>query len=200
MNNVFVKSYKDIPVNRKEVFRYMHCSKPSEETERLLEKCIDETKNLLSYKVCYSVFDIDFDGDMIDLGFSKVASKSLAINLKNCEKIVLFAATVGHSFDLYIKKEALFSQSEAVCLQALGSERVESLCDLFNSQIKAEFEEKGYFSKPRFSPGYGDLSLELQKVIIPTLECTKILGISLSENLMMSPSKSVTAIIGFYKN
>lgn len=199
MNNVFVKSYKDIPVNRKEVFRYMHCSKPSEETERLLEKCIDETKSLLSYKVCYSVFDVGFDGDMIDLGFSKVVSKSLAINLKNCEKIVLFAATVGHSFDLYIKKEALFSQSEAVCLQALGSERVESLCDLFNSQIKVEFEEKGYFSKPRFSPGYGDLSLELQKEIIPTLECTKILGISLSENLMMSPSKSVTAIIGFNK-
>lgn len=200
MNNVFIKSYKDIPVNRREVFRYMHCTEPNVETNRLLEKCIAETKDLFSYKVCYSVFDLSFDGDMIDLGFAKTKSKALSVNLKKCEKIILFAATVGHRIDQYIKKEALSSQAKAVCLQALGSERVESLCDLFNSQIKTEFEEKGYCLKPRFSPGYGDLSLELQREIIPTLDCTKHLGISLSEQLMMAPSKSVTAIIGIYKN
>ena len=53
--------------------------------------------------------------------------------------------------------------------------------------------------RPRFSPGYGDLPLELQKDVFRVLDCPRKIGLSLNESLLMSPSKSVTAIIGIGK-
>ena len=198
MNEVILKTYNDIPVNSREVFRYMSCRKPDKQTESLLDFCITESRKELSYKVCYSVFDVSIEGEVIDLGFAETKSYALSINLKGCKKAIVFAATVGHGIDRLIKKESLLSPAKSLCLQALGSERVESLCDAFNEEMKTYFEKQGCKLKPRFSPGYGDLSLELQKELLPALNSAKLLGISLSNNLMMSPSKSVTAIIGIY--
>lgn len=200
MNEVFLKVYDDIPVNRREVFRYMSCAKPGRSAQELLDSCIKECEPELSFKVCYSLFDISVLGESIDLGFAETKSRSLSINLKNCKKAIVFAATVGHGLDRLIKKQQLLSPSRSLCLQALGSERVESLCDVFNEEMKAVFEKQGYKLKPRFSPGYGDLPLELQKKLLAALEGAKLLGISLGENLMMSPSKSVTAIIGIHND
>lgn len=196
MNEVFFKIYKSIPVNRCEVFRYMSCGQPDETTEKLLDLCIAESESELSYKVSYSFFNIFAKGDELELEFARTKSHALSVNLRGCGRIIVFAATVGHGLDRLIKKEALLSPAKALCLQALGSERVESLCDAFNKDIKADFEKQGFKLKPRFSPGYGDLSIEIQRDLLPALDSAKLLGISLGDNLMMSPSKSVTAIIG----
>ena len=79
--------------------------------------------------------------------------------------------------------------------QALGSERVEALCDAFCEDMLAELKKE---LRPRFSPGYGDLSINLQKQIFACLTPQKI-GVELSDNCFMTPSKSVTAIIGIKK-
>ena len=55
---------------------------------------------------------------------------------------------------------------------------------------------KGMSLRPRFSPGYGDLPLTVQKEFMTLLDCAHLIGINLNESLLMSPSKSVTAIIG----
>ena len=83
-------------------------------------------------------------------------------------------------------------------MQAIGSERVESRCVAFEGEIKDELREaRGEISfRPRFSPGYGDLSLELQRDIFRLLDCQRQIGVTLGDSLLMSPSKSVTAIIG----
>lgn len=199
MSEIILKAYTSIPKNEREVFRYMGVKEPDKTLKKLFYDCLRKSEGHFSYKVCFCEFPLLMKGEEIDLGFAKVKSRALSINLKNCEKIVLFAATVGHDIDRIIKKEELLSPSKAVCLQALGSERVESLCDAFNDELKDEYGKFGYLLKPRFSPGYGDLSLELQKEIMTALDCKKHLGISLGKNLMMTPSKSVTAIIGVYK-
>ena len=200
MSEIVFKTYMNIPLNEQEAFRYMRVKGSDETLKKLFDDCLMESKDHFSYKVCFCEFPLIMNNEEIDLGFAKVKSRALSINLKCCEKIVLFAATVGHDIDRLIKKEELLSTSKAVCLQALGSERVESLCDYFNNELKDEYSKLGYSLKPRFSPGYGDLSLKLQKEIMAVLDCKKLLGISLGESLMMTPSKSVTAIIGVYKN
>ena len=199
MNEIVFKTYSEIPLNEREIFRYMGCKTPDEQIKKILENCLEESKGAFSYKACFCEFPLSFCGDVIELGFSKTKSKALFKNLDGCERIILFAATVGHEADRLIKRQSLLSPAKGVCFQAIGSERVESLCDTLNAELREQYCKQGLFLKPRFSPGYGDLSLELQKAIIPTLNCTKLLGISLGENLMMSPSKSVTAIIGVYR-
>ena len=52
---------------------------------------------------------------------------------------------------------------------------------------------------PRFSPGYGDWELSAQKDILRVCGGNQI-GISVSDNFMMSPQKSVSAVFGLVKS
>ena len=98
--------------------------------------------------------------------------------------------------DRLIARAGAISPARATLFQALGSERVESLCDAFNDKIKSEAESRGMIARPRVSAGYGDIPLDMQRQIFAYLDCARMIGVSLGDNLWMSPSKSVTAIIG----
>ncbi len=190
---IYTKNYSAPPVNVKEVLRYAGGG-----DGKLIDECIKEAESAFSYKVCFAVTDVSINDGMVDLGFAKAYSKDLSKNLAGCNKAIVFAATAGVGIDRLIGKYNRISAAKTVCFQALGSERVESLCYEFEKDIKNEMtEEKELLFKPRFSPGYGDLSLEFQKEIFRLLDCPKRIGVSLGESLLMSPSKSVTAIIGF---
>ena len=171
-------------------------AEPSAEVEALLDALIPEASAVLDYRVCYSEVSVCFDENGIDFGFCKTASKNLYKNLSGCESAVIFAATVGIGLDRLIAKYRAVSPAKALLLDAFGAERVESLCDAFSEEIKTEKDALGRICRPRFSPGYGDLPLSMQKDIFALLDCPKRIGVSLNESLLMSPSKSVTAIVG----
>ena len=177
----------------KEILRYAG----SKEIEDTVTECLAEAEGSLSYKVCYAIVNISINGEDIDMEFAKARSKDLAKNLSGCDKAIIFAATVGMGIDRLIAKYSRISPSRALCFQAIGSERVESLCDAFEEEIKKEVSDGERFFKPRFSPGYGDLSLEIQKEIFSLLDCPRKIGVSLGDSLLMTPSKSVTAIMGY---
>lgn len=181
-------------LDRKETLRYLgyYGVKEEEGISEVLDECEKLIAPALRPAACYKLFDIVREGGCLDLGFAKTASKSLAKNLDGCKKIALFAATVGAEFDRLIIKYEKLSPARAVVLQALGAAAVECWCDDVNAQITAKCGE----TKPRFSCGYGDLPVELQRDIFAALNVTKNLGVSLSENCFMTPTKSVTAIVG----
>ncbi len=194
INNITVKTYKNIPLNFREILRYAGC--PKTERPRLLDECIDEIADRLSYKVCWGEFEIRIDESLVDFGFARTKSADLAKNLKGCKKILLFAATVGIEIDRMITKYGRLSPTKALFFQAIGAERIESLCDTFCREMSELFKKDNLFLRPRFSPGYGDLPLILQKDIFEVLSCPKKIGVTLNDSLLMSPSKSVTAIAG----
>ncbi|MBQ9334459.1 MAG: Vitamin B12 dependent methionine synthase activation subunit [Lachnospiraceae bacterium] len=166
------------------------------EVRALIDECASEVLPMLAYKVCYRHIDVTWDGDSPVLPFDSHRSRNLAHNLEGCTAGVMFAATIGVGIDRLITRYNHSSPSKALILQALGAERVEALCDLFNAQIEEEAVAKGMSLRPRFSPGYGDLPLTVQKDFMTLLDCAHLIGINLNESLLMSPSKSVTAIIG----
>ena len=57
-------------------------------------------------------------------------------------------------------------------------------------------DAKPLFMTERFSPGYGDSPLEMQEQLLELLDAERQLGITLSKGYMMSPSKSITGIMG----
>ena len=135
-------------------------------------------------------------GDGVDLSFVKADSKGLAKNLEGCESAVIFGATVGIGVDRLISKYSRISPVKALIFQGIGAERIESLCDAFCDKLSVLKGEENRFLRPRFSPGYGDLALTVQKDIFKVLDCERKIGLTLNESLLMSPSKSVTAIVG----
>ena len=198
--NVFVKHYSLPEVDRGEWYRYMGAVEPSAELETLAEKCRREAENCFFAQVCYCEIPVRVEGDFVDLGFWSGESKSLAKLLYDCSRAILFAATVGFEIDRLIAKYNRISPAGAVCLQALGSERVEALCNLFCAELKERMQENGEAVTRRFSPGYGDLPLDMQKNVFRALDCPRRVGITLNDSLLMSPSKSVTAIVGIRKD
>ena len=189
---VLVRSFDAPPINKKEIFRYAGVKCADDGLEALLQSCLDEASSKLAYRVCYSEFSVKRNNETLDLEFARTDSRALGKCLDGCERIVLFAATVGIELDRLIAKYSKVSPTRALMLQAIGTERIESLCDLFCDELESE---KGRLT-PRFSAGYGDLPLALQRDIFSALDCQRRIGLTLNESLLMSPSKSVSAIVG----
>ncbi len=198
-DTIFLKNYIEPPVDRKKI---LHYAKSGAEDQILLQiqQLLEESLPHLSYKIAYGRFPINSDGNALDLGFARVHSNDLKNTLLGCNEIILFAATIGIQADRLISKYSRLSPFKGLLMQAIGTERVESLCDLFCLEMKKQLKREGLAARPRFSPGYGDLPLSLQKEIIQKLDCTKNIGISLNQQLLMTPSKSITAIIGLEEN
>ena len=196
---VYKRSFDPPKIDKMEILRYCK-SEADIATLSLIDNCISEAEDKLSYNVCYAFSEIKIDGDRVDLGFCSVLSHSLALCLEGCTEIIVFAATVGAGIDRLIHRYSVSSPSRAVVLQAFGSERVEALCDAFCDEIKKGIVESGGSLRPRFSPGYGDLSIEVQRDLFAFLNPTARIGVTLNKNCFMLPQKSVTAIIGVKKN
>ena len=195
---ILVKKYEKPQINKKEILRYMGCKKVTDDMLALVDDCLKEIEGKLTYKVCYGTFGINIADQEVDLSFAKCQSKGLTTNLAGCSKAIVFAATIGLEIDRLIAKYSRLSPSKALCFQAIGAERIESLCNIFNDEVTEDLLSKSLHTRPRFSPGYGDLSLDIQKDIFAVLDCPRKIGLSLNESLLMSPSKSVTAIIGIF--
>lgn len=181
---VITKKYNDLPICEKEILRYAGCKDERAKISELLSSCLDEVSGKLSYSVCYCELDVTVCDDVCDFGIFSTQSDDLAKGIKGQNKVILFAATVGVEIDRLIKKYSKISPSKALMFQAIGTGQIEALCDAFCNDMGVN---------RRFSPGYGDLSLSIQKNIFDVLNCTKYIGISLNDSLLMSPSKSVTA-------
>lgn len=188
-----VKTFDEPEFDFKEIFRYAGV-KNIEDGSFLpdIESCLEELKGKLSYRVCYTRLPLN---DKLVSGWME-KSANLSKNLEGCTDVVLFAATVGLEIDRLISRYGRISPSKAVFFQAIGAERIESLCNIFNNYIKLSAEKEGLFVRPRFSPGYGDFPLTAQKDIFRVLDPGRRIGVFLNDSMLMSPSKSVTAIIG----
>ena len=191
---IYTKNYPAPELNERECLRYAGTTPQaiSAEERTLFESCLAEVGNKLTYKVCWGRFPVKRGENILDFGFLQTDSKALMKNLEGCEEVIVFAATIGLEIDRSIRRYTNLSPAKALFFQSIGAERIESLCDTFCDELKGD----GLQLRPRFSPGYGDLPLELQKDIFRVLDCPRKIGLSLNESLLMSPSKSVTAIIG----
>lgn len=176
-------------VNVREVLRYAGCKGADSAVEELLNECIEEAQGVLSYRICYCRLPLEIEGEECRMGSLRLHSKALAKTLQGCKEAVLFGATLGVGIDRLIGKYLRLSPAKALMMDALGTERIEALCDAFCKGQECKIT-------PRFSAGYGDLSLAVQPNLFALLQCEKKIGLCLTDGLMMSPTKSVTAIFG----
>ena len=188
---VTVRTYPAPAWRRREIWRYAGCKQPDPTLESLRDECIQEVESVLKYTVCYQENPVIRTKNGLDIGFTITNSSLLKQVFTGCERYILLAATVGLELDRLIARYGRLSPAKAVLLQAIGAERIEALCDA----AVADLETTRRLC-PRVSPGYGDLPLGLQTDILRVLDCPRHIGLTLLDSMLMSPSKSVTALIG----
>lgn len=113
--------------------------------------------------------------------------------LADCRQCAVLVCTLGAEFDRWMKQLSARDMSRAVMLDALGSAYVEAGCDAAEDAIRARFP--GMYLTDRFSPGYGDLPLDVQPRLLALAGASRI-GVTLTDSMLMAPQKSVTAIVG----
>ena len=111
----------------------------------------------------------------------QVESLHLRRHLEGCTAVCLFAATLG---------------PEAVMIQACAASLLEVYCDECCAAIAAQTAAEGLTLRPRFSPGYGDFPISCQRALLRALEAPKRIGLTATETMMLTPTKSVTALVG----
>ena len=186
-------------MNTKEILRYLGYGRheAKEQVLVLIEACVRELERAAVPKSIYKEYPLSFYGEEgIDCCAFQTCSKALKKNLKDCQSVLLFGATLGTGVDLLLHRYNRLQMSKAVVLQAAAAAMLEDYCDQMNEELEKKYEEKGLYLRPRFSPGYGDFSLECQPALLGCLEAGKRIGITLPDSLLMAPTKSVTAVIG----
>ena len=178
--------------NISEILRYAR-TKADADTTALIDECIREAEAVLEYHVSFTRVSITQYWEELSFGLIHTASHTIKKAVIGCDSLLIFAATIGTPFDRLIQKYSRISPSKALILHAIGAERVEALCDQFSRDYSIS---NGIKLRPRVSPGYGDISLSMQRDIFAMLDCPRKIGLTLNDDLLMSPSKSVTAIAG----
>lgn len=180
-----------------EVLRYMRAGKDiTGELDKIIYTSIDKVYSSITPRVCYIYLPLEIVGENVILGDMLFKSSSLSKRLAGCHKACVFAATVGTDVDRAIRASGAISSVFGLAADASGTAAVEELCDEFCRKLKEKSNEDGECTTSRFSAGYGDLSIEYQKDIINLLQTKKHIGVSLSVGGMMTPTKTVTAIVG----
>ncbi len=196
MTPILTEAFAPPACDIKEILRYAGAWGEAPEVEALVKECLRELNGKLTYRVCYRDFPITRQDGVLDLGFVKTDSAAVSKHLAGCDRAIVFAATLGIGIDRLISRYAAASPTKSLLFQAIGAERIEGLCDVFERSLQRKQSFAGRLLRPRFSPGYGDFPLAVQKDIFSVLDCPRKIGLSLNESLLMSPSKSVTALIG----
>ena len=189
-------------INIKEILRYLGYgnNEPDERVMALIIECIEEVEAVAEPKCIRRRFDLSITGDnIISFEGMSVQSRALAKNLENCKEAYFMAGTLGIGVDRLLAKNLKLNMTKAAVIQATAAAAIEDYCDMWQQEVREAVAKEGLKVKPRFSPGYGDLKLELQPVLLNFVDAGKKVGITLSEGGVMIPEKSVTAFMGLYK-
>ena len=125
----------------------------------------------------------------------RIESGSLARLMAHSRECWVMAVTLGPEVDRRILLAQKQDMLDGMALDACASVRADALCDEVEGEIFRELRE-GEHPTMRFSPGYGDAPLTASADLIALLDATRRIGLAMTRSYMMTPIKSVTALIG----
>ena len=183
-------------IPREEVLRYLGCPGTEDPaTLALVEGCSARLLAAARPKWTYRVFDlaVQTDGVRLDCGLL-LPGRDLAAHLRGCSRAALLAATLSAPVDALLRRAQAEDLAAAVALDCCATATVEAVCDLAEAEIRVRFP--GCSFPFRFSPGYGDLPIELQDPILRLLDAPRRVGLCATDRHILTPRKSVTAVLG----
>ncbi|MGF7184008.1 hypothetical protein GGQ84_000083 [Desulfitispora alkaliphila] len=185
-------------INRDEVLRYLGYKGQTIDynLELVIQSCIEEIKLISKPRYHYGIYKLEKGREEVTLTDSNINLEGNSIReyLAQVEKCVVLAATLGAEVDRKIRQYQLTDMTRAAILDACATEAIEALCNQVEQEIKKVV--KGSHLTSRYSPGYGDLPLELQGQILKELKAYQKIGLAITSSHLLTPRKSVTAIIG----
>lgn len=190
------------PINKQEVLRYLGHKGQAVDTEldQLIDAAIAQCEQVARPKFVYRLFDLERRVDGIALSGTTLTltGQAIAQHLAGAERCALLAATLGGDIETHIRIHQQRDSAACLALDAAAADCIEKVCDQAGEEIRQAAEREGRYTGARFSPGYGDLPLDIQPTVIQVLDTPRKIGLTCSPSLILLPRKSVTAVIGLF--
>lgn len=183
-----------------EIMRYLgyRNHEADQVTRKRVESLKDEMEQTIRPKWHYQRFEVaKWEPTQVllkDCPFP-LAGESIAKHLQDSKAVYLLCVTLGIESERMLMRKQAESVADGMIVDSCLSAYVEEAADQGQDAIRREIETDEELTF-RFSPGYGDLSLDIQKEMIRLTRWDRILGVSLTHSMMMVPSKSIIAVIG----
>ena len=180
---------KDLKLNINEAARRLNIEKYL--TNGVIEECDKVLREAIDCKYCAVKVDVKYIEDAVNIEFINVQSRDLIKNLNGSQEAYVMAVTLGSGVDRLLNKLSVTSVTEHFITDALSSAYAETAADYVEKKIKGN-----NLCSRRFSPGYGDLPLSIQEKVLELINASRLLNINMNKSLLMTPTKSITAIMG----
>ena len=180
-----------------EILRYMGCPPDQAGADlrnqaQLCGRHICQTARLRWAWRCYDILQEE-NGVRLSCGLL-LPGRDLKAHLEGCVRAVVFCMTLGAAVDVLIRKTQSGDMLQGLALDCAADTAVEQGCDQIELELQAMFP--GCSFPFRFSPGYGDLPIELQDPILRLLDAPRRVGLCATDRHILTPRKSVTAVLG----
>lgn len=191
------KSIQVTSLNRAETLRYLQCDNSiSEDFSKLIDDCETQILKAIQPRYLYQIFNITHLEDCVSVEGTnlRLYGNDIREHLKGCEKAILMCATISANVDRVIRMAEISDMAKALVLDVLSSVAIENVCNQVDSIVEEEYPQ--YYQTWRFSAGYGDFPIDVQRDFLNALNAPKKIGLCVTDTNIMTPRKSVTAVMG----
>ena len=186
-------------LDQKEVFRYLgYRGRPADErTIALVESCSKQLltnirpRYLVKRCACTITDTVVIEGTTL-----RLEGQSIQKHLQGCHDVLLFCATLSQKADILIRQSQIIDVARGLVMDCCATAAIEQVCDTICERLGREYAAKGEYLTSRFSPGYGDLPITIQKEFLQVMDAPRQIGLCANESNLLIPRKSVTAVIG----
>ena len=177
---------------------YRRPSQVPEKIARLIDEVMERGRSLLEPKAVWTEVEVTAPepGLMVLGGVVRTRSRSVHTRFSSCSAAAVFAATIGPGIDrLGHEWMEAGEMTRALLIDAYGSSAATALGLELERIVAAGFDAKDLRVTKRYAPGYGDWDLSDQQPLLSLLDVASI-GVTLTEDHLMLPAKSISGLIG----
>jgi len=194
-----------VEVPRQSIYRRLgscpSLTRISADRQRTVDEAIDEAVQVIQLQGAYcraGITERSGNQVLLDTG-DRFVSRDIVTFLQRCDEVFCMAATSGPDIvDQIQRLSTVEDTTKAVIFDAVASEMTDAALQwLMEYAQRQMYRQQRLLMKKRFSCGYGDFSLAHQKVFYTLLHLSE-LHITLTEQYILIPEKSVTALSGIY--
>ena len=170
MVNNMINNIKDlIKIDKREVLRYLQYKNQNinDDLLKIIEQSIDETKRIISPRFVlrkYSIKKIKMDNEkdqvILEDGNLILKSDDVYKLLTECDECILMAVTLGLEIEKEIRKLTYTNLTKGIIIDSCATTAIEEVCDIVQDNIARKLLREDKYITYRYSPGYGDLSIE----------------------------------------
>lgn len=198
VNNMPIFNGTLFQIDQKEMMRYAGLPPKSKEfPDSEIRAAINEAAALSLPRGIWQLLPYDPEKGIIESEESMtLMGNAIKKHLSKSYSVAVLSVTAGE--DIEKASDDHFKKGEYVrglLLDAAATAITEHLADQLDDYIKKDAFRTGQKTTWRFSPGYGDWPVTQQPALCRLIHAEEI-GVHVTDHSMLTPRKSVTAIIG----